>query len=370
MGKAIFEIIAINYFGETMVEEDGTIVHSAEKMVEKRDAFGRFGLLRQLAKNDYDIVFIIQDLGVINPILPLLKEINQKKKANNRKQFRTIFYFPVDCHMIPILVSQLHYVDSPITYTEFGRKEVLSLVPGLQSRLQVIPHGVDAGMYCPRHPDENAITRKRMFGDNAEKYIVANINRNQPRKDIPQSIMAFTEFKMQHRQDAFLYLHMDPKDPMGYDLKAFMWQMPLKEGVDYAYLDPKHLNAGMPESEMAGLYSCIDMYLTTSLGEGWGLGVTHAMSAGTPVVLGNHTSFSEISGNGERAWMVNKLHPHVTHFDNMIRYKLDIDETVERMVEIMQGQEYLKLEKARDYAESLTWRSIAKRFIEEIKKNL
>jgi glycosyltransferase involved in cell wall biosynthesis len=370
MGKAIFEIIAINYFGESMVEEDGTIVHSAEKMVEKRDAFGRFGLLRQLAKNDYDIVFIIQDLGVINPILPLLKEINQKKKSNNRKQFRTIFYFPVDCHMIPILVSQLHHVDSPITYTEFGRKEILSLVPGLQTRLQVIPHGVDAGMYCPRHPDENAINRKRLFGDNAEKYIVANINRNQPRKDIPQSILAFTEFKMQHRQDAFLYLHMDPKDPMGYDLKAFMWQMPLKEGVDYAYLDPKHLGNGMPESQMAALYSCVDMYLTTSLGEGWGLGVTHAMSAGTPVVMGNHTSFTEISGNGERAWMVNKLHPHVTHFDNMIRYKLDIDETVERMVEVMQGNEYDKLEKARDYAESLTWRSIAKRFIEEIKKNL
>ena len=84
MGKAIFEIIAINYFGETMVEEDGTIVHSAEKMVEKRDAFGRFGLLRQLAKNDYDIVFIIQDLGVINPILPLLKEINSGQSFISR----------------------------------------------------------------------------------------------------------------------------------------------------------------------------------------------------------------------------------------------------------------------------------------------
>ena len=374
MGKAIFEIIAINYFGETVVEDDGTIVHSAERMVEKKDAFGRYGLLRQLAQNDYDLLFVIQDLGIMNPILPLLKELNAKKKAQNRKQFRMIFYFPVDCHMIPPLVSQLGIVDVPLTYTEFGRSEVLSLVPGLKGRLQVVPHGVNSMLYSPRHPDERQANRRRFFGDNAGKYIVANINRNQPRKDIPQSILAFVEFRERHCKDAFLYLHMNQNDPMGWDLKAFMWQMPLKEGVDYAYIDPKYLEKGMSEEDMAAVYNCVDMYLTTSLGEGWGLGVTHAMASYTPVVLGNHTSFTEISGEGRRAWLVEKLHPHVTHFDNMIRYKLDIDETVERMAEVKAGyygEDYAsRLDAAREYVEGLTWKTLAKRFIDEFKRNL
>lgn len=373
MGKAVIEIIAINYFGETMVEDDGTVVYSAEKMVEKRDPFGRYGLLRQLAQNDYDLLFIIQDLGVMNPIFPLLKELNAKKKAQNRKRFRTIFYFPVDCGMIPPLVSQLGVVDSPITYTEFGRREVLSLVPGIQTRLQVIPHGVDAMLYSPRHPDERQANRRRFFGPNADKYIVANINRNQPRKDIPQAIMAFVAFRERY-PDSFLYLHMHPMDPMGWDLRAFMWQMPLKEGVDYAYMDPKFLEKGMPEEDMAAVYNCVDMYLTTSLGEGWGLGVTNAMASYTPVVMGNHTSLTEISDHGTRAWMVDKLHPHVTHFDHIVRYKLDIDETVQRMAEVKDGyygNDYAaRLDAARTYVEGLTWKSIAKRFFEEMKRNL
>lgn len=373
MGKAMFEIIAINYFGESKVEDDGTIVHSAEKMVEKKDSFGRYGLIKLLSKNDYDLLFVIQDLGILNPVIPLFKEINARKKAEKRRQFRTIFYFPVDCTMIPPLVAHLGNIDCPITYTEFGRTEVLTLVPGLRGRLQVIPHGVDSYTYKPVHPDEKKSHRRRFFGENADKYIVANINRNQPRKDIPQSILAFVDFKARVEKDAFLYLHMNPTDPMGWDLKAFMWQMPLKEGYDYAYMDPKYFKDGMPEADMAAVYASVDQYVTTSLGEGWGLGVTHAMASATPVVLGNHTSFTEISGNGERAWLVNTLHPHTTHFDNMVRFKMDIPETVDRMREIREGwyeqEAHSKIEKAREYTESLSWKSIAKRFVEEIKKN-
>ena len=42
------------------------------------------------------------------------------------------------------------------------------------------------------------------------------------------------------------------------------------------------------------MYNAADLYLTTSLGEGWGLGVTEAMACHTPVAMPRHTSLAEI----------------------------------------------------------------------------
>jgi hypothetical protein len=75
--------------------------------------------------------------------------------------------------------------------------------------------------------------RKQYFGDNADKFIVGCVNRNQSRKDIPTTIFGFMEYWESHNKNALLYLHMDPKDPMGWDLKTILKQTPLKEGIDY-----------------------------------------------------------------------------------------------------------------------------------------
>jgi hypothetical protein len=43
------------------------------------------------------------------------------------------------------------------------------------------------------------------------------------------------EYWESHNKNAFLYLHMDPKDPMGWDLKTILKQTPLVEGIDYMF---------------------------------------------------------------------------------------------------------------------------------------
>ena len=98
------DICAINYFGEPYTEDDGTNVISAVKSATKRDDFGRFGFLKILNdSNDYDGVFIMQDLGVIVPIIEVLKHIKEDKAKKNKKLFKSIFYFPVDFKLLDVL---------------------------------------------------------------------------------------------------------------------------------------------------------------------------------------------------------------------------------------------------------------------------
>ena len=99
-------------------------------------------------------------------------------------------------------------------------------------------------------------------------------DRNQPRKDIPATIFGFIEAKKiwpESLPKPFLYLHMHPKDPLGWDLRAIMSQTNLIEGIDYKLLPQKY------EKEMVGIhtlnqiYNSADLFITTTLAEGWGL---------------------------------------------------------------------------------------------------
>ena len=46
------------------------------------------------------------------------------------------------------------------------------------------------------------------------------------------------------------------------------------------------------------IYNLSDVVISTALGEGWGLSLTEAMASGIPVIFPNHTSVTEIIGEG------------------------------------------------------------------------
>lgn len=277
-GKNIqLDICAINYFGEPYTEDDGTYVISAVKSAPKKDDFGRFGFLKILKDTDeYDGIFIIQDLGVILPMVSVLKTIKEEKIANNKKQFKSIFYFPVDAPLVEKLTEGLEFFDSIVAYTEYGRNEVLRLRPELKKKIKVIPHGNNPKQFFPLPQNEVLEFRKEYFGRNANKFIITNVNRNQPRKDIPTTIFSFIEAKKQWEEHQiekkpFLYLHMHPKDPMGWDIRCILAQTDLIEGEDYKLLDIHLANNGASIEILNKIYNASDVYLTTTLGEGWGL---------------------------------------------------------------------------------------------------
>lgn len=414
-GDLHLDILAINYFGKQneeafktkssvelsaeelsknppiidYFEEDGTYVISAKlaeefasknhKIKKEADDFGRYFFLKCLKEKDYDGVFIIQDLGVIQPIIPIMEDIKLEKQKANKKQFKSIFYFPIDCRIIKPLVKKLEFFDCIITYTDYGKEEVCRFKPDLRSRIKVIPHGNNnKNFYNVEDKEEVAKFRKAYFEENADKFIISNINRNQPRKDIPTTIFAFQELKKnwKHARKPFLYLHMNPKDHLGWDLRALMQQTDLVEYEDYMFPPPHMENHGASVDFLRMLYNCSDLYITTNLGEGWGLSITEAMACKVPVVAPLHTSITEISGNGKRIYPITEFIPFCGWNDNLHRDMCFIDNVVEVMEEAVENiindteENKQKVNSAYEFVKSLDWKGIGKRFVEQFKKTL
>jgi glycosyltransferase involved in cell wall biosynthesis len=380
------DICAINYFGEPLEEEDGTYVISAIKSATKKDDFGRLGFMKVLKdSNEYDGIFIIQDLGVICPIIQILKTIKEEKQRNNQKNFKSIFYFPVDCKLVDKLTEGLEFFDCLVTYTEFGRNEVLRFKPELKTKIKVIPHGNNPKDFYPIPKNEINSFRKEYFGENANKFIIGNVNRNQPRKDLPTTIFAFIDAKNRWKKECkgaepFLYLHCHPKDPMGWDLRGLFLQTDLIEGKDYQLLDTETANNGASVEILNKIYNSLDLFVTTTLGEGWGLSITEAMATKTPILCPNTTSFIEITDNGRRASVLDVQVPYCNTIDNVIRYQCDYTEVADSIIHIanvlstekddLGFKEMLenKIEKAYKYVNSLSWKEVCKSWVKYFKE--
>ena len=174
-----------------------------------------------------------------------------------------------------------------VTYTEFGRKEVIKHRPDLKTKLKVVPHGNNSKDFYPVSPEEKSKFRKEFFGDNADKFIITNVNRNQPRKDIPTTIFSFIEARKIWPDDLpkpFLYLHMHPSDPMGWDLRLVLKHTDLVEDIDYKLLPKKYETNMVEVSTLNKIYNASDVLLTTTLGEGWGLSFSEAASCKVPKI--------------------------------------------------------------------------------------
>jgi glycosyltransferase involved in cell wall biosynthesis len=369
------DIVAVNYFGEDYSEGDNIRVISAKRRDVAEDDFGRYVFMRSIMDIDYDLIFILQDLGVVVPTIPHIKKLWEDKKNGNRKQFKSILYFPVDFSLTPNLVVGLEFFDVLATYTDYGKNHVLRLRPDLKPKVKVVPHGNNMENFYPVPSEEAQSFRKEYFKENADKFIIGCINRNQSRKDIPTTIFGFLEYWEEHNKNSFLYLHMNPKDPMGWNLKTILAQTPLKEGVDYGFPPVEDYNKGSDVSKLNLIYNSLDCFLSTATGGGWELTVTEAMSAKKPVVIPKHTSFEHLGGqNAERAYFLETLYPIVAMVDNIIRFQCDLYEISDVLHQVYLDKtsraidQTLKIEKAYKFVESHDWKEISKMFSDDIKR--
>jgi glycosyltransferase involved in cell wall biosynthesis len=381
--KVFFDIVAINYFGDDYVEGENTRIISAKKKDIGSDDFGRHVFLATLYRGDYDAVFIMQDLGVIVPIIKHLHEIKEKRGAEGKKSFKSFFYFPVDFELNANLVKGLSFFDEIYTYTEYGRGRVARWNWSLKDKVKVVPHGNNPNdFYQHTWWMTTDDFRKEYYGEeNAKKFIVGCVNRNQSRKDIPNTIMGFNEYHEKYDTDCFLYLHMNPNDPMGWNLKVICDQLGMKEGINYMFPSVKDYNEGVDLKKLNNIYNSFDLFLSTATGEGWGLTITEAMATKTPVIAPNHTSIAEIGDKGNRIFLLEKLSPVVHMADNIIRFQTDIDEIADKIKEvrdfIKEAEESEncnelddKIEKAWKYVRGLEWKYISKIFSDDFSKHL
>lgn len=382
---ARFTILAINYAGPTYTE--GNILVTSAKFYmpdpQLQDDYGRYAVIQELTDasrtergmNPYDGLFVCLDPGQINDLVPSLQALQAENKRNGVKNWKSIIYFPIDHANTPRQVfSHLGFYDRLVCYNEFGRSQVLSYFPEWKKKTSVIPHGINTRQFYQLPEEKKVAFRREYFGKNADRFIVLNLNRNQPRKDIPTTIFAFKEFQATC-PEAFLYLHMNPNDHLGWKLYNVLNYAGLLEGKDYMFPPPESFKKDIPVEIVNNIYNACDVYVTTTTGEGWGLTVTESMACGLPVVCPLHTSLTEITANGRRAFAVDTLYPCCNHMDNVIREQSDYIQVAERLQEVYDRTKDNEdkvltniCRSAFDYSQQLDWDRLGNRWIDLFKQ--
>lgn len=334
------------------------------------DPYGREKIQQILPQMEFDILFLLQDSFIMTFLPSVIQEMRKRGK-----NFRSLVYFPIDGVPWPEWIESMSAADVPITYTEWGKAQCARAYPSIAERLQVIPHGISLKEFFPVTHEERARLRKFYFGPHADKFIIINVNRNQQRKDIPTTMMAFKEFKKECPA-SILYLHCAEKD-VGWDLNRVAQHLDLRVGDDIVFPKNFNVNTGFPVRIVNELYNCADVCISAALGEGWGLSSTEAMATKTPCIFPDNTSLTEIFADGRGFLCRSGDTPNmrvVLPMDNeVVRPKMNVNDMIKYLKRLYEKPEvgHRMAEKAYDWVlHTLQWeRHIVPRF-DNIIKNL
>ena len=166
-----------------------------------------------------------------------------------------------------------------IWWTQFAEAE--ARIGGYTGPSRVIPLGVDLETF---RPVDKQHTRKFVGLPEhvQDAFIVGCVARNQPRKRLDLTVRHFAEWvHSRDIKDAYLYIQTAPTGEAAYDVNSLMRYEKLEHRL---LLVTPAVYRTLPEIQQAGVINSLDVYFTTTQGEGWGLPVQEAMASGVPVV--------------------------------------------------------------------------------------
>ncbi|MBI4496846.1 MAG: glycosyltransferase family 4 protein [Chloroflexi bacterium] len=210
-------------------------------------------------------------------------------------------WFPVDMDPLPPPVRErVRQAFQPIVYSRFGER--MCQTAGIET--MYVPHGVDTQAFRPE-PMREAREKLNWPQDTFVVGMVA-ANKGVPsRKAFPQQLEAFAQFRRRH-SDAVLYLHTmrgERGEMGGVNLVELCEHLDLRVGTDVLFCDQYQNTMGFPDAYMSAAYSGMDVLLSVTMGEGFGIPIVEAQACGTPVIIGGWTAMPELLFSG---WQVSQ----------------------------------------------------------------
>jgi len=209
-------------------------------------------------------------------------------------------WFPIDHEPMPDnVLEKARQATKGIVMSKFGKR--MAEMAGLD--VWYVPHAVDTNIFKPLDRTE---AREHLKWPQ-DKFIVGMVaaNKGNPsRKAFYEQIAAFAALHHEH-PDTMMYLHTDAGLNGGdvVNLHKFINRMGLKIGEDVLIADAYMYGLGYPDQFMVDAYNAMDVLTNVSLGEGFGIPILEAQACGTPVIVGDWTSMSELCFAG---WKVLK----------------------------------------------------------------
>jgi glycosyltransferase involved in cell wall biosynthesis len=155
---------------------------------------------------------------------------------------------------------------------------------------ELIYHGVD-----PVFEPMNKTQAKRALGYDPDRFLVLRTDKNSTRKNYADSWRAMAPLLRKYR-DIDVHFHCLPVTS-DFNIKAFISRdEDIRDRVNFS-TDIGGFTGWSVES-LRMLYSAADLFISTSMGEGFGLTIAEALACGTPVVASGVSAITEVVGPG------------------------------------------------------------------------
>ena len=237
---------------------------------------------KKLGKSNYiimDACLLTEYLSQINP--EFLITIGENWMFNELLNKHETFPFTSWIHYVP--------VDSIFTIAQDMKKfyiacdVIIPTTPGGEKCLRengiichkFIPHSIDTNIFYPMDKSE----LRKEYGFSNDDFIVGYVGRNQMRKNIDKMLKMWSEFiKIIPNSKLLLHTNVDDNERT-FDIKKLCEYLGITDSV--------HITTQYPSSDedLNIFYNLLDVYLSTSMAEGFNFPAFEAMSTGTTPVL-------------------------------------------------------------------------------------
>lgn len=257
------------------------------------DTHGKKRVVEILARVEPDVVFILNDPHVICRLL----FANEFDPEQALRRYRPIIsHFTIDGDNLPEAWKVFSRYSKPVAMSRFGQDQI----PGSE----LLYHGVDTETFRPatrkrpiRTSGGDLVFDKRQakeaIGYDPDRFLILRVDRNGWRKDFGSTWKALVPVVAEH-DDIDVHFHCAGNDQAGGPM------MPALFSRDAATTDRFKLSASvkLATDDLVVLINAADMFVTTSMGEGFGLTIAEALACGVPVVAQDVSSIPEVVGGG------------------------------------------------------------------------
>lgn len=280
-------VLGINYYGETGTLNSRypyPIYLCSHPFDGGRNVMGETRLPILIDRLRPDVVVLLNDTWNIAAYLHCIREYIKHVSCDFICP-PIIPWLAVDAKNQKAAILNDSLISHVAVWTEFAAKELSA--GGYSGDCSVIPLGVDTSIFYPR--DRTLCRRSRGWPDNA--FVVGVVGRNQPRKRLDLTIEYFAHWIQTCCIDnAYLLLHVAPTGENGVDLESLVRYHGIGDRVIISHPE-MNMGYGADESLMPEIYSMMDVYLTTTQGEGWGMPATESMACGVPTIGPDFAAF-------------------------------------------------------------------------------
>ena len=258
-------------------------VEDASVFLYPTDGYGDADLIRQMIQLEKpDAIMLITDPRYFTWLFAIENEI--------RKKCPIIYLNIWDDYPAPLYNKAFYESCDALLAISKQTKLINELVLGDKAKNKVIeyvPHGLSEKLFYPIEDEDGKkeleTFKSTLFGGEEKDFVVFFNSRNIRRKQIPDTMLAFKFFldrlPKEKAEKCAMVLHTEVVSEHGTDLEAVR-KILFNDYPNAIYFSTNKL---MPQ-QLNQLYNIADAQILLTSNEGWGLSLTEAILAGTPII--------------------------------------------------------------------------------------